>query len=395
MKRLLASVFATWLLVACAENDPLGLPSQDATLSLAGGRSDGSAGQVEVMSRNMYFGAPVNGISDARSIPELVQAVEIAWQTLSATDFPTRAAAVADEIARAKPHLVGLQEVAIITNFSLDAQGQPTVITHFEFLGTLMAELEARNADYQLAIQQVNTIVPALPRADGTFVGFNDRDAILVRGDVAFANAHGDNFAAVEVIPPPLGAPPGTPPLVIAQGWVAVDATVKGKTFRFVNTHLQAAGDADDEANLQLPQAQELVGELADVTMPLIVVGDFNSGPNSVAGDGSPRTLSYEAMLAAGYTDVWTLRPQPDRSGNTCCHAADLSNVLPELEQRIDLLLTRNVDELGPSSGRENAQVWLVGDVVRDRRWAGLWPSDHAGVLGRMVFPNPIRVAND
>jgi hypothetical protein len=394
MKRALAVVFATALLVACADNDPLGPPSQDATSLVAEYRSDQAAGQLEVLSRNMYFGTSVNGIVDAGNILELVQAVETAWQTMLATDLPTRAAGMADEIARAKPHLVGLQEVAVITNFYLDAQGQPTVITQFEFLGALLAELQARNADYQLAIQQVNTIVPFLPRADGTLVSFVDRDAILVRGDVAWGNPHGETFAALEVVPPPPGTPPGTPPLVIAQGWVAVDATVKGKTFRFVNTHLQNARNADDEADVQLPQAQELIAKLADVTMPLIVVGDFNSGPNGVADDGSPRTLSYEAIMAAGYTDVWTLRPQPDGPGNTCCHADDLSNALPELEQRIDLLLTRNVDQMGPSSGRENAQVWLVGDAVRDLRWTGIWPSDHAGVLGRLVFPNPIRVAN-
>lgn len=395
MKRILATVFATALVVACAENDPLGLPTQDVTSSVAEYRAGPAAGQIEVMSRNMYFGTSVNGIVDAANVAELVQAVEAAWLTLLVTDLPTRAAAMADEIARAKPHLVGLQEVAVITNFSLDAQGQPTVITQFEFLATLLAELEARNADYQLAIQQVNTGVPFLPRADGTFVSFMDRDAVLVRGDVTFANAHGEKFAALEVVPPPPGTPPGTPPLVIAQGWVAVDAAIKGKTFRFVNTHLQNARSSADEANVQLPQAQELVADLADVTMPLIVVGDFNSGPNGVADDGSPRTLSYETMLAAGYTDVWGLRPQPDPSGNTCCHAGDLSNAAPELIQRIDLLLTRNVDQLGPSSGGQNAQSWLVGDNVRDRRWAGIWPSDHAGVLGRLVFPNPIRVAND
>jgi hypothetical protein len=59
----------------------------------------------------MYVGAPVEPIL-AEPDPNLVPIrVAEAWATLLATDFPARARAMADEIARTRPHLVGLQEV--------------------------------------------------------------------------------------------------------------------------------------------------------------------------------------------------------------------------------------------------------------------------------------------
>ena len=49
----------------------------------------------------------------ASNFDEFVQAVSQDWAHVVATDFPTRAKALAAEILRAKPDVVGLQEVSL------------------------------------------------------------------------------------------------------------------------------------------------------------------------------------------------------------------------------------------------------------------------------------------
>src|SRR6267378_2466297 len=73
--------------------------------------------EISVMTQNLYVGADVDlviralGTADpADDFPALLFAIE----TVGKTDFPARAAAIADQIARARPHAVGLQEVSRI-----------------------------------------------------------------------------------------------------------------------------------------------------------------------------------------------------------------------------------------------------------------------------------------
>jgi endonuclease/exonuclease/phosphatase family metal-dependent hydrolase len=51
-------------------------------------------------------------------------------------------------------------------------------------------------------------------------------------------------------------------------------------------------------------------------------------------------------------------------------------NPTPELTKRIDYILYRG--------SLETALAVVVGDEVMDRTAAGLWPSDHAGVLATL-----------
>ena len=94
------------------------------------------------------------------------------------------------------------------------------------------------------------------------------------------------------------------------------------------------------------------------------MVGDFNSRP------GRP---TYDALLAAGFDDAWT-RANPGRTwpGSTCCHAHPLDDPGDALRGRIDHVLTRGDDRRHGGRGRRRRP--------RDFR-AGLWPSDHAGVV--------------
>jgi hypothetical protein len=62
-----------------------------------------------------------------------------------------------------------------------------------------------------------------------------------------------------------------------------------------------------------------------------------------------------------------------------CCHATDLHNPDPTLTKRVDLVLTR--------SGFETVSADVVGEEPADRTQAGLWPSDHAGVVTTLRLP--------
>ena len=154
----------------------------------------------------------------------------------------------------------------------------------------------------------------------------------------------------------------------VPRGYVAVDATVAGVTYRVVNTHLESFDLPVGLPQPRLEQTKELIASLSAETRPVILLGDFNTR--------APEGGAYRLLLEAGYRDVW----QADAAGNTCCQAADLQNAESELDERIDLIFIRNV------ALREGAAIRTatVGDQAAERTPAGLWPSDHAGVVAHL-----------
>jgi len=226
-----------------------------------------------------------------------------------------------------------------------------------------------------------------------------DRDVILARADVtattvAFPcprpSADGCNYQAVFGLPTPVG------PLSVERGFVAVDATVGDRPFRFVNTHLEVH-DLDPQNPLlnffQAAQAAELIQTLALTTPPgvtPVVVGDINSSPEHVPVPG-PVPLPppfdqgiptpYMQFVGAGYVDSWTLRPD-SISGFTCCQLADLSNMRTLLFERIDMVFAG-------SAPSKLARPRVLGDTVADKTpppGLGLWPSDHGAVAVSLSY---------
>ena len=98
----------------------------------------------------------------------------------------------------------------------------------------------------------------------------------------------------------------------------------------------------------------------------MILLGDFNTQ----AVDGA----AYQLLRGAGYTDVW----RADSAGYTCCQAPDLRNAESTLDQRIDQVFIKGL--------RQDAAISasIVGDRLADKTPAGLWPSDHAGVVAHL-----------
>ncbi|HEY3280490.1 MAG TPA: endonuclease/exonuclease/phosphatase family protein [Gemmatimonadales bacterium] len=345
---------------ACTDRNPTGpVPAFD--LNLPGAGVPG----VSVMSQNLYIGADVDVVIGALASPDpgddfpaLLSAIE----TLGKTDFPARARAVADKIAHARPHAVGLQEVENL-NIDLTGLGLPVVI-HLDFLAILQAELAARGLHYTVAAQVQNIVAAPFPG-----ISLVDYDALLLDTDrVTIGSAGGQNFAVnVGVV---------APGVELKRGWVWARVTIGGEPYTFVNTHPEPDLGGAHLEGLRALQIGELVGTLAGDGR-VIMLGDFNDVPGS---------LMHQVVMGAGFTDVWAAL-HPGAIGYTCCHLADLSDQIAAFSQRIDYVFARG---LGSPPGRALGQIDRFGEVPGDRVPGPaypIWPSDHAGLVATLIQP--------
>ena len=361
------------LFAACDQETPTGISSSVGEVGIG-------AEKVTAMTWNVYVGADVDRVLAAESPEQVPLLVAEAFQTLIATNFPERAAAIARQIDATRPHLIGFQEISLIR---LQENGDaafggttPAEDVFLDFLEIMEAALEARGLDYQVAgaVQNVDVEVPMIVDPSGpsfTDVRLTDFDVVMVRGDVEYSNVVERNYDAKLPVPN-LG-------IAIERGFVSVDAHVGEKSYRFVSTHLEPA-PIPDILPVQLGQAQELVQVLASSPVPAIVVGDFNS----VAGSGD----TYRFMESEGYVDVWTrnvLMDDPD--GFTNPHDATLDNAESTLSQRIDFIFARNAPGGSNHTALGPVRAIVVGDEQGDRTASGLWPSDHAGVIAELQLP--------
>lgn len=342
--------------------------------AMAGCGEDHVDGGLVVMTQNVYYGFDVDPLLGAQNPDDIPVLAAQAFQQLLATNFPERAEAMADEIARKKPHLIGLQEVALIRSQSPgDAVVGGTVPAEtvvFDYLEILRAALAARGLDYRVAgkVQNVDVELPMLvgvsPLAFDD-IRLTDFDVVLARGDVALSNAVAVNYQAKLPVPN-LG-------LEIPRGYVAVDAVVGSRAYRFATTHLEDTPFPD----VQLAQAQELAAALSSETKPVILVGDFNSP----APDGG----AYPFLASQGYVDAWTRNFRPGAgAGLTWGHTPDLLNPADQFTVRIDLVWVHQNHPAGPLA--VSAEVW--GDQLSERTASGLWPSDHGAVVASLLVPD-------
>ncbi len=339
-------------------------------------KADEGPGVVKVMSRNVYVGTDVDMVleaTDPNTIPFFVKA---AYEMLLATDYYARADALAEEIEKTLPHVVGLQEMSKTylqaPGDFLEGNPQPASDLQFDFFDILMTALEARGLNYTLAVSVQNADVevpmfPLVPRGDLSLddVRLVDHDAILVRDDVTYSNPVSVSYDSMLVIKfdEALG-------ITIPRGYVAVDVQVGQTAFVFANTHLEAVPDIP----LRMGQATQLLNAMADETLPVIIVGDFNSR--------APIGTTYQYVLSQGYTDAWdnnTLTYNPN--GYTFGHESALTNEDVNFFERIDFVFVKAPN--APTYG----ESFVLGDELRDRTSSGLWPSDHGGVVTKLTFP--------
>ena len=318
---------------------------------------------LTVMTYNVYVGSSAEALLSVENVIQVPQEVANMYNNVIASDFPGRATAIAKSIKMYQPHLIGLQEISLIRTQSpgnsLTERTPDAEEVVLDFLQILMDALQAEGLNYQ-ATAQVENIDVEMPMFTDTGivdVRLTDFDVILSRSDVAVSRAMSANYANALTIEM-LG-------LEVKRGYAAVDATVSGVTYRFVNTHLEAFA-----AENRVAQAQELVDNLQGETLPIILLGDFNTR----APDGT----AYQLLLSAGYVDLWQMGSEG--TGNTCCQDDDILNEVSDYSVRIDQIFARNLEL--PTQ----ILTHTIGDTSSERLPSGLWPSDHAGVVAYLAF---------
>lgn len=380
MNRSCASTAALLLVLACNAPEAAG-PASRTSVSAARGvssdRSSHEAPDVTALAWNVYVGAEVERVLAAQTPDEAVAIATQEWANVQATNFPARAGSIAANIARRRPEFVGLEEVALYRTTDRPFEELATHVA-YDFLNLVVDSLTARGLDYRVAaVDRTTDIqVPVITGVDASGqpilagVRYSDGDAALVRGDVAYTNARSGVYAAHQTVSL------GGVTTGVFQGWSSLEATVAGRTYRFVVTHL--AGQ--EVQSTQLAQTAELLSLLQTESRPTILVGDFNS--DAYGADPTRATPTYPTLRADGYSDSWA-EPDRDAPGLTCCEQADLLNPRPTFNQRIDFIFTRNLP-----AGTRPVQREVVGDRNVDRR-VGLWPSDHGGVVATFLTAQP------
>ena len=370
----------------------------------------GIVGDIEVMTQNQYLGADIAPLIATINNPVAFNAeVVAALEQIVANQTPARIQALAAEILARSPHLVGLQEVWKFSCIPADAEPCTNPRIAGAFRDHLALTEAALGNSYKTVAKVQNFTVesftlpngamaPGIPFAldgipgqPGVPVGFlqvMDRDVTLARADVpatpvaypclpapSAVSVDGCNYAAAL----PLGALGS-----VKRGFVAVDATVAGKNYRFVNTHLEVEAGGLSPPDVQYYQAGQLLGTvlnplLTPAGVRLIIVGDMNSSPNDPVVDGV--ATPYMLFTASGLYDAWLVRPG-NVAGLSCCQLEDLSNRASLLTRRIDLILSREMP-------RAVKDARLIGAVAADRLappGKGLWPSDHASVAAGLRY---------
>jgi hypothetical protein len=320
-----------------------------------------SAHAVRVMTRNLYIGGDLTLLAGATSLPDLFAKAAQVFGQVQATNFPARAKLLAREIQDADPTLVGLQEAAEWRTGPFGAPPATTVV--YDFVASLQTELKNLGLNYTVVRIQPD-LDAELPSTLGVDIRLTWRDVVLakVEDDLTLSNENSAAYASNLVVPTIGG------PIAFTHSWISVDATLKGKTFRFISTQLDG-----DVSYYRFAQSNELLSGPANTSLPVVLVGDLNSD----AAEVGPFS-AYANLIGAGFADTW-LQVNPSKPGFTCCNAPDLLNPTPTLTTRIDHVLTR------PGLVVFNSHI--VGTDQDNRTPTGLWPSDHAGVVAKLELP--------
>jgi endonuclease/exonuclease/phosphatase family metal-dependent hydrolase len=151
----------------------------------------------------------------------------------------------------------------------------------------------------------------------------------------------------------------------------------RGRSFHFVNTHLEAfdsqgsnatnQGTTLGKGDIRAAQATQLVGTggAANSKRPVILLGDMNSDDDTVANNGDRN--AYMALTAGGFTERSTANPLG------CClndpFLVGGPNSINDFDHQVDHVLTNT------------SKIRFVKGFVDGRAPVnGLYPSDHAAL---------------
>jgi len=361
-----------------------------------------SSMDVQVMTQNQYVGANLFPLIPALQTGDPViinSAIVSVVSTISANRTVDRVNALSGEILSRKPDLVGIQEAWVI---GCEPAGAAPC-TNAEFKGAwgdhLVQTESALAGAYTMAAYIENFVFGSKfvdSQGNEGFVYVQDRDAVFVRNGISYAlPVPGTDFPCAkpflkgsgctfDVNTPLYLNGDDVPDAYILHGFLVVDAAIAGKTYRFVNTHLENGYVDGFPGVIQSAQAMQILTAMAGTPAgsTLIIVGDMNSDPADAVDPKSPiQYTPYMLFAGANMFDVWLHRPG-DVLGLTCCQDEDLLNRESMLTRRIDLIFTREMP-------RTVKDARLIGTVAADRLrppGRGLWPTDHASVAAGIRF---------
>jgi endonuclease/exonuclease/phosphatase family metal-dependent hydrolase len=338
-------------------------------------RHEGAA--VKIMTQNMDDGTDQTYIIGALlgAIPglDVPSAVDLTYYELQFSAFELRAAVMAAEIAAKNPEIVAVQEAALWRTGT--TPGTATDVL-FDQIDLLVSALRSAGVPYDVvAVNHLSDL--ALP---GNVVGalrFTDRNALLVRSDLrppAFhlSNVHARTFDAAFTF---------FPGLTVPAGWISADVHMGNRQFRVVTTHLETPIAGIPEAtDVQMAQARELIHALRNLTIPVVICGDFNS--DALHGGFVDDTPTVGLIEAAGYTEVWPATHAASDPGLTWPYYLEdqfPGGSLPppffapsQPFERIDLFFSKELEIVG--SGLAVAPMPALSDIPS-------YASDHAGVV--------------
>ena len=338
---------------------PFALVVVAAAMAIPASSASAAGGDVTVMTRNIYLGADIVTLATAPDLATFKTNAEAMHGVVRATNFPARAVGLAAEIKAAKPDLIGVQESA---TWRTGPAGDPAAATNveYDFTKLLLAALKKQGLTYTVVVDQPEFDFEAPTTTQD--VRLTQHDVILKRkgSQVKTGKSAKAHFKDVVAIPTVAGL------ATVYRGWTSVDASIGGRPFKFVNTHLEAYGDATRAA-----QAGELLaagGPLASKTAPAILLGDFNSDPTS----GDAAADAYNVFIKGGLKDVFGSKRVQTFGQNEL-----LTNPLPVANQWLDHVLYR------PSTKFTVKSKKVIG-TKPFRKVAPLWSSDHMGVTATL-----------
>jgi endonuclease/exonuclease/phosphatase family metal-dependent hydrolase len=348
--------------------------------STIAGEGIGGKRDFKTMTANLYIGGDATRIialdvSDPNYLSNLVFTVTSLYQEIVASQPAVRLQGLAKEIAARQPDVVAVEEGTLLRvqspgDLVLGGKTSATNVV-FDYVQLLVNALEAQGAHYAVASisEEWDVELPMLNLQTGSIddIRQTDREAILVRTDLPRGQLHIGQAASGHFTNglyfPTIG-------LSFTRGWCSVDVFVRGQVFRYICAHLEQ----EVAPALQVLQAQELIAGPAKTSLPVLLVGDFNS--DSLHRDGS---IAYDTFTSAGFNDTWALlNPANPAGGLTWGHDEFLADPNQLFDRRIDFVFFR-----GNSFSAGEAEVI---DVDLHRSDAPLWASDHASLSAQLLI---------
>ena len=329
-----------------------------------------AARDVTVMTRNLYLGSDVINLATSPDVPTLARSIKAYWEMTQNNDFTVRSKALAAEVKRYRPDVIGLQEAAMwrrgpdgVQDNDVNRLNSTQVL--YDYLKIYMQDLRAAGLRYKLARVTTEMDVEG-PHADGYDIRLTQRDAVLVRvgrGAPKVLRTRGGNFTAQFVAPTVIG------PARVTRGYQAVDLRKGGREFTFANVHSEAYSPDINEA-----QMKELLRKgVPSKRKPTILVGDINSDPTGVGTSDARGTerlpKAYRVVVGGGFVNQLPRRITSGYGENLRL------NDPSKLDEWLDHIFSRPKMKL------------LSSTVTGTKMVNGLWPSDHRGVVAKFRLP--------